>query len=365
MKFLLVFLSSFSLIVSQSAQTLQVEEEFNSSYYEVNDLEINLTAENISIAKNNESIFLENLSGKKIFKSSPTENSFLIANFQFSNNKVDYPVELRVFDRNGEVILIYKFLAPYDLPHPLFAVNDEGILSLFDPLNFKVKIIGKSSTKEIELEKEVPFEMEKASFMEMTKDMLFVLTSQRALDITENANNVKLYKINLMDLSLDKKVLDYNTPTLLKIIAGNIFISGVKFENLKPIGKTIKYNFQLNQLSSNEKIVEKLIPYGNKFYAKYSNTIYELKNDLTISNEKKLSDGERILHLGIWNNKLIVVTNVSGKNNLYSLLPGLSVNFKEPLDILGTDRIEDFYIYGNHLIINHDFKSVKIKININ
>jgi hypothetical protein len=365
MKFFFTTLLFFSITLSLPSQSLKIEREFNSSYYELNELEINLTADKISITKNNQNIFLENLSGKKIFKSSPTENSFLVANFQFSNNKADYPVELKVFDRNGEMILTYKFLAPYDLPHPLFTVNDDGILSLFDPLNFKVKIISKSSEKEVELEKEVPFEMEKASFIEMNQEMLFVLTSQRALDITESTNNVKLYKINLRDLSLDKKVLDYNTPTLLKIIDGNIFISGVKFENLKPIGKTLKYDVLLNQLSSNDKIIEKLISYGNKFYGKYFNSIYELRNDLSVLNEKKLFDGERILDLGILNDKLIVVTNVSGKNNLYSFLPGLSVNFKESLDIFKTGRIEDFCISGNNLIIHHDFKSVKIKTDIN
>ncbi|HEY4756674.1 MAG TPA: hypothetical protein VIH28_11505, partial [Ignavibacteriaceae bacterium] len=242
MKFFLALLTFFFPIISSSAQSLQIEKELNSSYYEFHEFEINLTTDKISIITDNQDIYTENLAGKKIYKASPAENYFLIANHQFSNEKVDYPVEIRVFDRNGGMILPYKFLAHYDLPHSLFVVNDEGILSLFDPLSFKVKIISKSSETEIELEKEVPFEMEKASFIQMNQDVLFILTSQSALDITENASNVKLYKVNLLDLSANKKVLDYNTPTLLKIIDGNVFISGVKFENLKSVGKTIKYD---------------------------------------------------------------------------------------------------------------------------
>ena len=67
-------------------------------------------------------------------------------------------------------------------------------------------------------------------------------------------------RVNLLDFSIIKKEIDYNTPTLLRVIGGSVFVSGVKFENLKPIGKTIKYDLQLNQLASNEKIIEKLIP---------------------------------------------------------------------------------------------------------
>ena len=194
MKFFFTTLLFFSITLSIPAQSLIIEKEFNSSYYELNELEINLTAEAISIAKDNQNIFLENLSGKKIFKSSPAENYFLIANFQFSNEKIDYPVEVRVFDRNGQNVFPFKFLAPFDLPHPLLNVNDNGVLALFDPLSFKVTLIGQETYNEIKLEKDIPFEMEKAAFVEMDDDFLFILTSQSALDITENASNVKLYQ---------------------------------------------------------------------------------------------------------------------------------------------------------------------------
>jgi hypothetical protein len=289
----------------------------------------------------------------------------LIANFHFSEQKKEYPVEIDVFDRNASLVFSYEFHAPYDLPHPLFTVNGEGILSLFDPLNFKVKVISESSETEIELEKEIPFEMERASFIEANKDYLFVLTSLNTLDITETGNNVGLYKVNLGKLSFDKRSLDYNTPTLLEINDNNVFISGVKFENLKPIGKTIKYDFKLNQLSSNDKIIERLIPNGNNFYAKYLNVIYDLNNDLSISNEKQLSEGERILDLGIWDEKLVVATNISGENNLYYFFPDLNIDFKVALHNFGVNKIEELSILENLVVIRHDSKSVKIKTNRN
>jgi hypothetical protein len=365
MKFFLTLLTSLFISASSSAQSVQVEEELNSSYYEFEGFEINLTSNQINFSKNNQDVYFKSINGKKVFKLSLGDNFFLIANFQFSEQKKDYPVEIDVFDRNASLVFSYEFLAPYDLPHPLFCVNDNGVLALFDPLNFKIKLITIESENDIELEKEIPFEMERASFIEANNDFLFILTSLNTLDITETGRNVGLYKVNLEKLSFDKRYLDYNTPTLLEINDNNVFISGVKFENLKPIGKTIKYDFELNQLSSNDKIIEKLIPNGNNFYAKYLNVIYDLSNDLYISNEKQLSEGEIILNLGIWDDKLIVVTNISGENNLYYFFPGLNVDFKVALHNFGVNKIEDLSILENIVVIRHDSKSVKIKTNRN
>lgn len=365
MKFIFTVIAFFWLFISVSAQSLQVEKKFNSTYYELNGLEINLSADNINITRNNQNIYLENVNGRKIFKLSPAENYFLIGNFQFSTDKVDYPVEVRVFDRKGEMIFPYKFMAPYDLPHPLLNLNDNGILASFDPLTFKIKLISDATYDEIELEKDVPFEMEKAAFMEITEDFLFVLTSHQALDITETAKNVSLYRINLSDKSINKKTIEYNTPTLLKIIDGYVFMSGVKFDDLKPIGKTIKLDLNLKELSSNDRFIEKIIPCRKKYYAKYFNTIYELNNDLSVSNEKQLSEGERILDIAALNEKITAVTNKAMEFNLYLFLPDLNVDFKSRLNNFGINRTESFSAHNNYLIIQHDSKSIKLKITEN
>jgi hypothetical protein len=348
-----------------SAQVLDVEKELSSAYYEFHEFEIYLTYERILISKNEEEIFSDEIPGKKVFQPSPGGKYFLIANYQFLDQKIDYPAAINVFDGNAINVYSYSYSAPYDLPHSLTALNDEGILSLFDPLSFNVKIVNESSETEIELEKDIPFEMEKASFVEMNNDYLFILTSLSALDISENKSNAGLYKVDLHDSNFEKKILDYNTPTLLKIIDDNVFASGVGFENLKPIGKTIQYDFEMNEISSNDKIIEKLIPHEDGFYAKYFNVIYNLNEDLAIPEEKSLSEGERILDMGIWNSKLVVVTNISGKSSLYHFFTDLNVDFKLPLPIFEVSKINDLSISEDHLIIRYNSKSIKLKPNRN
>ena len=365
MKFFLTLLIPFFSLTFLASQTLEIEQELYSGYYEINDLSVNFSSEDFSITKNGNVIFTEILKGKKNFRTSAGQNYFLVANYEFSNEKTAYLIEVRVFNQNGEMVLSYKFQADFDLPHPLISINDQGILALFDPLSFKVKLISDEFTHEIELEKDIPFEMEKASFMEMNNAFLYVLTSERALDITENASNVKLYKIGLSDLSIDKKEIDYNTPTLLKLVDDNLFVSGVKFESYKPIGKTIKYDLQLNELAANDKIIEKIIADGENIYAKYFNTLYELNEDLKAVNELTLPNNERITDIKSFEDKIVVATNNFGKNFLYLFSKNLNIDFKLTLYIFDNNNVKDLSISGNHIVIQNESKSVIIKANRN
>jgi hypothetical protein len=347
------------------SQSITIEKEINSSYYELGSLQIYLTNENILILNGSEKKFSENLRGKKVIGFSPSGNYFFTASYQFSASKQGYPVEVRVFNREGSIIFPHRFLAPFDLPHSLIATNDNGVLAIFDPISFKVELLSETETKLVELEKEIPFEMEKAVFIQMDEDFLYILTSRIALDITERENNTTLYKTNLIDLSVKKKDFPFNTPTLLKVYGGYVFVSGVWFKNLQPMGNTFKFDLELNHLALNELIVEQLIPFGKNYYAKYFDTVYQLENDLSISKEKKLSNGERIFDIGISNDKLIALSSKIGECCLYSFFPNFKIDFIEGLNKFAIKEFDNISISNNSLMIRHDSKSIKLKINDN
>lgn len=365
LKFLLSAILFYFLSSHNFSQSITIEKEINSSYYELGSLQINLTNENILISDGSERKFSENLTGKKVIGFSPAGNYFFTASYQFHASKQDYPVEIRVFNREGSIIFPHRFLAPFDLPHSLIAINDNGVLALFDPISFKVELLSETETKLVELEKEIPFEMEKAAYIQMDEDFLYILTSRIALDITERENNTTLYKTNLFDLSVKKKNFPFNTPTLLKVYGGYVFVSGVWFENLQPKGSTIKFDLELNQLASNERVVEQLIPFGKKYYAKYFDTVYELGNDLSISKEKKFSTGERIFDIGVSNEKLIAISKKAGNFSVYSFFPDFKIDFIEGLNKFAIKEFDNISISNNSLMIHSDSGSIKLKINDN
>lgn len=348
-----------------SAQELKVQAEFEGIYHKLNSLEIKLDSDKISITENNLPIYAEEITGKKVFKPSESENFFLISSYQFPEQKSDYPIEVRIFDNSGMLILPLRFTAPYDLPHPLLDINDNGILASFDPLTYKVKLIGEEIYKEIKLEKDVPFEMEKSAYLQMNEDLLYILTSHQALDITEEANNVSLYRINISDLSIEQRKIDYNTPTTLKLIGGYLFASGVRFENLQPLGRTIKYNLNLEEIAVNDMIIEKIVSHNNRFFGKYFNKIFELDNNLKVIRELSFAAGERVVDLTAWNDKLFAATHNSGENFLYQLSFDLNIEFKQSLNIFKMKNLDFIRWSENTLIINHDSKSTLLQLNEN
>ncbi|NWF88821.1 MAG: hypothetical protein HXY50_05075 [Ignavibacteriaceae bacterium] len=365
MKIPFIITSLFVLISFNSAQNLQVEKEYNSYYCVINGIEVFFTDENISLTKDNRSIYSENLSGKKIFKASPGQQYFFIGVFEFSAKKVDYPASIFVFNKEGKFEFRYNFYAPYDLPHPIFSLNDNGVLAAFDPLSFKVIIINNTVEQEVELEKELPFEMERASFIELNDNYLFVLSSKDVLDITENKSNVILYKVNLSDSKVEAKTLDYNTPTLLKITNNSILVSGIKFQDYKPFGKTIKYDFSFNELASNSLITEKIVFDGESIFGKYANRIFELNDDLSLAAEKEFPTDERIQDFQVFNNKLLVLTSSLLDSKLYSLRLDLITNFEEAMKNFRLAKIDEVTPSNNYLIIHHDMNSTKYKLSGN
>ena len=85
----LILLTFFSLSFSLIAQNIKVVKEFNSSYYELKGLEVNLTSDKILIALDHQNIFTEDLSGKKIFYASFLAGGILLSIIIFNLGSLD------------------------------------------------------------------------------------------------------------------------------------------------------------------------------------------------------------------------------------------------------------------------------------
>lgn len=363
-KLLSAFIISVAFIRAITPQNLQIENEYDFGYYLISDIEVQLNQQSIILVRMNEPIYYEAIDGKKIFKSSAKDKFFFVSNFKFTDSKKDYPVEVKVFNADGISQFSYKFIAPYDLPHPIININDDGVLAVFNPLNFKLNVITQNSEKEIALEKEIEFEMERPAFVELDKNKIVIAVSKTALDITEDKPNTKIYQVNLADLELKAAELNFNTPVLLKLINDNIFISGVKFYNYEPIGKTVKLNYDLEETSSNDKILENLeFDSSHKFYGKYLNNIYLMDENLLLLKQISLQQAERAVSIKISNDKLFVLTSLGLNFFIYKLSPDLHIDFNMPLSNLELNKISDFSVFDDFIIFRQDNKSFRTKIN--
>jgi len=263
------------------------------------------------------------------------------------------------------LIYTYKLTAPFDLPHPIFSINDEGKIASFNPLNFKLTLFDGSEEKTISLEKEVEFEMERSSFVEMTNSDVYVLTSLKPLTIEENESNAFLYKINLNSLSIEKEIIDYSIPVSLNLIENSIILSGIKFQNMVPNGSTLKYDLELNLTASNNSASEKIIFLNGSYYSKYGKFIYKLNYNLAQNDSYELwesskgvhsdipsgIDGNRILDIVPYKNSIAVLIEESGRLSLYMLNQNLEIEFKKSLENLDPNKFEGINEMGGKLAV--------------
>jgi len=365
MKLLLLILNILPVLALAQTEILNQVEEVPYYYTVNNGFEIKFSSNEIFISKVNQNFYSEEIKGKKSLKFSHSKKFFYIAIFDFPSDKSDYQIDIKVFNDLSNLIYTYKLTAPFDLPHPIFSINDEGKIASFNPLNFKLTLFDGSEEKTISLEKEVEFEMERSSFVEMTNSDVYVLTSLKPLTIEENESNAFLYKINLNSLSIEKEIIDYSIPVSLSLIENSIILSGIKFQNMVPNGSTLKYDLELNLTASNNSASEKIIFLNGSYYSKYGKFIYKLNYNLAQNDSYELwesskgvhsdipsgIDGNRILDIVLYKNSIAALIEESGRVSLYMLNQNLEIEFKKSLENLDPNKFEGISEMGDKLAV--------------
>lgn len=320
---LLFFFAALNIFGQQT--NIKTEDQLIGKNYFVNSIRVQITPELINITDNSRSVFNVSISGVKYFSSSPSNNYFLISNFQFTKDKKDYPSSYLVFNAEGEKIFELNISAGYDLPHPLHAINDEGTLALFDLLTFNLVLIDANRQRTVKLEKEIPFEMERAGYIVMNDRFVFVSTSLIPVDITDNSSNVILYKIDLVTSAVSKTNLALSIPTALYEGENELAAAGVKYSDGK-----INHSFKL--ISEDLKIkkeyeipAEEIYSYNGIYFARYADKIIKLEDGN--SSEYKFENGIRVTDLFVDGSGIHALIRGDNEASLYKLNHALNVDF--------------------------------------
>jgi hypothetical protein len=337
-------LTTVFLFVSISyAQELTPQNIFNSHRTYVNgDIQVEFDDTKFIIINQNGETYSKEIAGRKILKISPGGKYFLIANHAFPQDKSDYLITLSVFDNSGNEIFEKNIKAYFDMPHPLFAINDDGIAAGFDPLYFKFITISKNEIKESAVIKDAPFEMERAAFIQADSKEFYVLSSIEPLSIEHEKANVSLFRINSSDGIIEQTGLDLSTPVLLKIIENELYVSGIKFTAQQPVQYLFKFTKNLQTTVSNNIAVERLVKSGSSLFGKYADKIFKLNIDLTIEKVYSSNLHARVLDLAA--DKSAVYALITDGNNLY-----LS-NFNSELEMISQRKLAAQKILGSESI---------------
>lgn len=349
-KLFLLFFISISLF---GQGKLSKTAEHDALVFLNDNLRIELHPGSYKIFNGGAEIFSAAAAGKKIFASSEDNSFFFIANFPFTSEKTEYKISVDVFDSRGDKKFSYSVNSFFDLPHPLFEINNSGLLSVYDPLSYRLVLADESGEREITLVKDAVHEMERGAFLASTDEHVFVMTSHEPLSIEETKPNVSLYKIDISALFVNEYKLNYSTATLLKIKDESLYISGIQFENSVPKYGLVKYDLNMKQAAFIQEASEALIFKGDKAFSKFGNTIYRLNKSLALEKAYHL-DNKWIKDIALFNNSIVALSVSGGSQYLIGLNDDLVFDFEMILDIFTPGNFSGIQSSGENLLLRFD-----------
>ena len=348
----ILFLFANCLTFTQQL-TLKKIDEVPAYLQQLKDLQIKLSSKNIDIRKSGESVFSEAIYGQKILKISPAQKYFLIADFNFTEDKTDYKISVIVFDEKGSIFNRVELKSFFDLPHPLISINDNGVISAFDPYKFELNIFEGDVKNKINLEKDMPSEIERASFVEMNNEDVYILSSIEPLSIGNSETNANLYKINLDNYRVVEKKVDYSTPVLLKLIDDQVIISGIKFNNSVAMPNISIMNSRMEVLKETNLAAEKFINFDSDYIIKYGSAVYKLDKNLNKESEYFFTNNERIEDFAVIGEKIMVLTRKANLYNIFNLSKSFKLNAEAAVQI-PNNSFKSLSVQGDKLLIHTD-----------
>lgn len=317
----LILIFSNDFIFSQA--NLNLSEVRSGNFIQLNDLQISCDSSSIKINKNNNNVFSEKIDGKKNILTSNNEKYFSIINYAFpSSQKIiddyEYKINYFIFNNDGKLISDGELNAIYDLPHPIFEINNNGILAAFNPYDFNLIIQKDNEKSEFKLIKDTEEEMERNAFIQIDDENIYIASTLNPVLIEKKMTNVILFKFSLNTNNIISQEIELSNIAMLKLIDNKLILSGIGFDNLIPVFKTFSMDKDLNVLINNtSNAFERIVEFNNRWFASFGNYLFELDKNLNVINKNSLQEKSKILELFGSNKKIIALTFV---NNNYELL---------------------------------------------
>jgi hypothetical protein len=286
------------------------------NFFKTGNHEVFVTGSSIDVLNGNDIKYSFKSTGSKHIIFSPGKEYLLIQNYEFSQQKEDYIITGYIFDKNFKQSTTITTTAPFDLPHGVFSINDNGIIAYFNPLNYSLKIFNGSRIDSMILEKDIPFEMERESFICMNNEFVFIASTLTPVSLETPQENVLLFKVDLKSFTYEKKKIWLSALTYFNLVDDELVLSGVSFEDFLPGHMILKMDKTFSVLAENKTYaVEKLIKSGNSFVGSFSNYVYRFENDLALADIGTLKNDERVINISENENGIILV--IAKQGNIY------------------------------------------------
>ncbi len=354
MRKILTFILFFYITCITFSQqlTLKKIDEIPAYYQQFNNLKIKLSTNNIEVYNSNQNVFSEAIEGEKILKSSPNNYYFLVADFNSSGQGNKDNISIVIFDEDGKVVNKLE-LNISSQTNPMFAINDDGKVSVFSQEKFDVIIFNGSSKKTIRLGSDITTGNTKTSFIAMSNYDVYILSSFVPFNTEASKAKVNLYKISISDGTVIKNNVDYSIPVLLQIEDGNAVISGIKYNNSTTLANISMIDDKMKIIKETNLAADKIVKYDSDYFIKYGSAMYRLDKNFNKVREYFFTNNEKVEDFTLEGNKIFVLTKKDYIYNVYNLSNRFKLNAEAAVHIPG-NSFKSLSSNGDILFIHTD-----------
>lgn len=184
-----------------------------------------------SVNNGNISIASVNISGKKVLSFPAEKGVALIVNYGFTGKKENYAITYYLLDKEKGVVNTGEITGYYDMPHPLFAVNETGVIAYCDPGTLKLTIDNYGKKSDVKLFGNIEYEMERAIFIRSDMEKAYVTGNLKPAALELQDDNVFVASVKLNNQEIEKKMLPFLAVKSFEISNDRLILDAYHFRS--------------------------------------------------------------------------------------------------------------------------------------
>ena len=183
----------------------------------------------ISVLKNGQPVNSINLTGVKTFLFSPSGEKALVVNYSFRRAKENYTITYFLIDGENGLLRTDSVTGYYDMPNPLFTINENGIIGYCDPGSLILTIDNAGLKTDIRLFNDAPYEMERGVFISSDDELIYIAGNLKPVAFELKEDNLFLAVVDIRGKTINKVMLPYLSVESLNLTDGKINLIGYNF----------------------------------------------------------------------------------------------------------------------------------------
>ncbi|NUN08360.1 MAG: hypothetical protein HUU54_04215 [Ignavibacteriaceae bacterium] len=185
--------------------------------------------DSFSMTDGNSTIAGITITGKKVVIFSSEKSMAVLINYGFTKNKENYPITYYLLEQVKGVAYKGEITGYYDMPHPLFTVNESGVIAYCDPGTLKLTTDNYGNSSDVKLFGSIEYEMERGIFLQSDEERVYIAGNLKPAALELQEDNVFVAAVRISNLSIEKKMLPFLAVKSFEISNDRVILDAYHF----------------------------------------------------------------------------------------------------------------------------------------